>query len=78
MPIELSILWMSLNLTGNFMSLKSSLFSKSLSAFLIILGLWSAGFKNLTKHYLNYSLSSIFWILINPFLGRSNSLGNFI
>ena len=53
MPIELSILWMSLNLTGNFMSLKSSLFSKSLSAFLIILGLPSAGFKNLTKHYLN-------------------------
>ena len=67
MPIEFSILWIPLEMP-----------LETLSAFVIILGLWSAGFKNLTKYYLNYSLSSIFWILINPFLGRSNSLGNFI
>ena len=73
-----SILWMSLILTGNFMSLKSSLFAKSLSDFVVLFGLWSAGFKHLTKHHLKHSKASIFWILINPFPGRSNSLGNFI
>ena len=42
------------------MFLKSSVFAKSLSDFVILLGLWSAGFKNLTKHHLNHSLSSVF------------------
>ena len=68
-----SILRMSLVFTGNFMFLKSSLFAKSLSAFVIL-----AGFKYLTKHHLNHSLSSVFLILINPFLGWSNSFGNLI
>ena len=69
---------LSLSLTGNFMSLKSSLFAKSLSAFVIILELWSAGFKYMTKPHLKHSLSSIFWILINRFLGGFNSFGNLI
>ena len=45
MPIELyfSILHTSLTLTENFMYLKSSFLVKSLSAFAILLGLWSAG-----------------------------------
>ena len=45
MPMEffISILRMSLTLTGNFMSLKSSFLAKSLSAFVILFGLWSAG-----------------------------------
>ena len=62
MPMEFffSILSMSLILTGNFMSLKSSLFAKSLSAFVILLGLWSAGFKCLIKHHLKHSLSTVF------------------
>ena len=42
------------------MSLKSSLFAKSLSTFLILLGLWSAGFKYLTKNNLKHPLSSVF------------------
>ena len=45
---------MSLILTGNFMSVKSSLLAKSSSAFVVFLGLWSAGFNYLTKHYLKY------------------------
>ena len=60
------------------MSLKSTLFAKSLSAFAILTGLWSAGFKCLTKQNLNHSLSSVFWILINPFLEWSNSFGDLI
>ena len=70
-------LWKSLILTGNFMYLRSSLFTKSLSAFVILLGLWFAGFKHLTKNHLKHSLSSVFWILIKPSLGWSNSSGNF-
>ena len=51
MPIEFysSILWMSLILTGNFISLKSSFLSKSLSVYVILLELWSFGSKYLTK-----------------------------
>ena len=78
MEFFFSILWMSLILTGNLMSLKSSLFAKSLSAFVVLIWLWSAGFKYQTKHHLKQSLSSIFWILLNPFLGWSNSFGNLI
>ena len=60
------------------MFLKSSFLANSLSAFVILLGLGSSGFKYLTKHHLKHSLSSIFWILINPFFAWSNSLGNLI
>ena len=58
MEIFFSILRMSLVLTGKIMSLKSSLFAKFLSAFVIFLGLWSAGaeFKYLTKQHLKHSL----------------------
>ena len=69
---------LSLSLTGNFMCLKSSFFAKSLSAFVIILWLWSVGFKYMTKPHLKHSLSSIFWILINRFLGGFNSFSNLI
>ena len=72
-----SILSMSLILTGNFMSLISSLFAKSLSACVNLLGLRSSGFMYLTKHHLKHSLSSVFCTLIKPFFGWSNSLGNF-
>ena len=58
--IFFSILCISLTLTGNFMSLKSRLLAKALSAFVILAGLQSAGFKYLTKHHLKDSLSSIF------------------
>ena len=67
MDFFISILWMPLVFTGNFMSLQSSLFEKSLSAFVILAGSWSAGFKYVTKHYLRHSLSSKYWILINRF-----------
>ena len=56
------------------MSLKSSFLAKSLSAFVILAGWWFAGFKYLTVLHLKHSLSSIFLILINPFLRWSNSL----
>ena len=72
------IVWMPLILTGEFMSLTSTVLAKSLSTFIILAGLWSAGFKDLTKHHLKHSLSSIFWILIIPILGWSNSFGNLI
>ena len=65
------ILWMPLTFTGNLMSLKSSFLPKSLSAFT-----WFTGFKYLTILYLKHSLSSIFWILNNPFLGWFNSFSN--
>ena len=81
MPIELfffSILWMSLDFTGNFMSLKSSLFAKSLSAFVLLHGWWYAEFNYLTKHHSKHSLSSAFWMLNKPFLGWFNSFGNLI
>ena len=58
----------SLILTENVMSLKSSFLVKFLSAFLIIAARWPARYKYLTKHHLNHSLTSIFWILIKPFL----------
>ena len=64
--------------TGNFMSLKSSLFEKSLSFFVILAGLRSPGCKYLTKHHLKHPLSSAFQILINPFLGWSDTFANFI
>ena len=60
------------------MSLKSSLFAKSLSAFVIPLGLWSARFKYLIKYHLKHSLSSVFLILIKLFLGGPNSFSNLI
>ena len=46
MPIAFlfSILWMCLDFTGNFMSLKLNLFADYLSAF-VILARWPPGFK---------------------------------
>ena len=73
-----SILWTSLILTENVTFFKSNLFVKSLSIFVIFLGLWSVGLTHLTKHHLKHSLSSVFWILIKAFLGWSNSSGNLI
>ena len=70
-----SILWMSLILTGNSISLKSSYLSKSLSAFVILAAWWFAGCKYLPKHHLKHLLPSIFWILIKPFFGWFNSFG---
>ena len=67
---------MSLIYAGNFMTLKSSLFVKSLSAFVILAGLRSAECKYQIKHHLKHSLPSIFWISIKPFLGWFNSFGN--
>ena len=80
MPIEFffSTLQMSLDFTGNYISLKSRFLVKYLSAFIILAGLRSAGFKYLIKHHLKHSLSSVFGILINPFLGWSNSFCNLI
>ena len=54
-----------------------NIFTKWLSAFVILVGWWSAGFKYLTKDNLKHSLTSIFGILINHFLGCSTSFGNF-
>ena len=48
------------NLSGNFLSLKSSSFLRYLSAFVILAGWWSAGCENLTVHHLKHSLSLIF------------------
>ena len=42
------------------MSLKSGYLGKSLSDFVILTGLPSAGFKYLTKHQLKHSLSLVF------------------
>ena len=50
----------------------------SLSAFVILFGLWSAGCKYLTKHHSKHLLSSIVWILIKSVLGWFNSFGNSI
>ena len=51
-----SILYKSLTLTGNFMSLKSSssFLGKSISAFVILLRVWSARYKYMTKQHLKY------------------------
>ena len=65
-------------LSGNFMSLKSILFEKSLSAIVTLAKLQSAGFKYLTEHHLKHSLSLIFWILIKTFLGYPNCFDNLI
>ena len=46
---------MSLIFTGNFMSLKSSVFARSLSGFVILAKLQSAECKNLTKYHLKHS-----------------------
>ena len=76
--ILFSTLRLSLVLTGSFMSPKSSFLANSLSVLAILVGLRSAGFKYLTNHHLKHSSSSIFPILINLFLGWSNSPGNFV
>ena len=68
--------FLSLILKRNFISLKSTSFAKSLSRFLILADLWSAGWKYLTKHHLKHSLSLRFAILIKTFFGWSNSLSN--
>ena len=80
MPMEFfySILSISLALTGNFFSLKSNFLAKSLSSFIIVAGLRSSVYKNLTKQHLKHSLSPILGTLINRFLGWSNSFGNLI
>ena len=58
---------MSLILTGNFMPLKSSLFAKLLSVFVIFLGSQSGQtpFKTFNRKH-----------LIKPFFGWFNSFGN--
>ena len=71
-----SIFWVSLTLTGNFMSLEWSFLEKILSTFVTAFGLWSAESDYLAKQHLKHLLSSIFWILIKPFLGWFNSFGN--
>ena len=76
--IFLPILWIILNLTVNFISLKSSLLPKLLSAFVITHRLPSAGDKYPTKHNLKHSLLSIFWISMNPFSAWFKSFGNLI
>ena len=78
MEFFFSILRISLTLSGNFMPLESNFLAKSQSNFMILLGLWYAGRKYLTKHQLKHSLSSIFLILINPFLGWSDFFDNFM
>ena len=54
---------------------KTKLFVKSLSTFLNFSGFLFTGFKYLTKHELQHSLSS-FWILIRPFNEIFPSLSN--
>ena len=78
MEFFFSILCTSLTLSGNFMPLESNFLAKSQSNFMILLGLWHAGCKYLTKHQLKHSLSSLFLILINPFLGWSDFFDNFM
>ena len=63
MEFFFKVLCISLFLTGNFMSLKSSFLAKSTAAFVNLAGLRSAGFNYMAKHHLNQLLSSIFWIL---------------
>ena len=63
-----SVLCISLTLTRNFMFLKSCFLDKSLSPFVILARLRSAGFNYLIKRHLKHSLTSIFWILISLFL----------
>ena len=58
------------------MSLKSIPSEKSLSIFVVLDELRSIGCKYLNKHHLKHSLSSIFLILIKPFLDWSNSFGS--
>ena len=79
MSLELffSILWMFLIFTGKRMSFKSVFLANSLSVSVILAGLRSGRFKYLTVLLLKHSLSSIFWILINHFLGWSNSFDDF-
>ena len=73
MELFLSILWISLTLTANFIPLKSNLSWYNLPTFLIHLGC-----KSIAKHLLKHSLSLIFGILIRHFLGWSNSFGKLI
>ena len=72
-----SNLLMSLILTGN-LSVESNFLAKSMSTIVILDGWWFSGFRYQIKHHSKHSLSSIFWILINPFFGWSNSSPNFI
>ena len=60
MDFLFSMLWMFPTLTENFMALKSSFLAKPLSAFVILAGWWSPGFRYLTKHHLKQSLSQYF------------------
>ena len=64
--------------TWTFMFLKLSFLAKPSSAFVIPGGWWFTGFNYLAILHLKHSLSSIFWIIINPFLGWSNSFDNSI
>ena len=67
------------NFDWKFYFFKIKFFSKIFVRFYVILAdRWFAGLKYLTKHHLKHSLWSIFLILINPFLGKFNSCGNFI
>ena len=80
MPIDFlfSILLMALVFTEHFLSLKSSLFAKSLPSILIFSGSQYSRFKYLTKHRLNHSLSLVFWLFVKSFLRKSKSFGNLI
>ena len=48
-----------LTLTENFMSIKSNILAKFLSAFVILVGLRSAGFKHLAKYHLTQPACNI-------------------
>ena len=60
MKFFFSILRISVTLTGNFTSLKSSFLAISLSAFVNLLGLWSTECKYQTIHHLKHPLSLTF------------------
>ena len=80
MPVEFffSILWQYLILIGKLMSSKSNWSANISSVFLILTGWCSAGCKYLSAHHFKHLLALIFCILIQPFLGWSNSFGNLI
>ena len=62
MPMKIFFSRKFLVFTGDFQikSLKSIFLTKSLSDYLILAGLQSAGFKYMAKHHLKHSLSSVF------------------
>ena len=67
---------MTRSLIGNLISLKPNSLSNILSAFRVLDGLRSVGYKYLTNHHLEHSLSLIFLMLLKPFFGWSNPFGD--